>query len=100
LDKIIIELYRFILLYLNILGGSKIKSAPSTASAVAGSSNQSNSVDNVAVAGASVGCGIEHSAYIDMPIDPNEPTFCLCKQVFFGEMIACDNPDVSISFLI
>eukprot|EP00049_Salpingoeca_infusionum_P022567 m.7549 g.7549 ORF g.7549 m.7549 type:complete len:190 (-) comp5261_c0_seq2:1748-2317(-) len=28
----------------------------------------------------------------DMPVDPNEPTYCLCHQVSFGEMIACDNP--------
>lgn len=27
-------------------------------------------------------------------IDPNEPTYCLCHQVSYGEMIGCDNPDV------
>eukprot|EP00035_Acanthoeca_spectabilis_P024871 m.455763 g.455763 ORF g.455763 m.455763 type:complete len:208 (+) comp20934_c0_seq1:203-826(+) len=31
----------------------------------------------------------------DMPVDPNEPTYCLCQQVSYGEMIACDNPDCS-----
>ena len=30
----------------------------------------------------------------DMPVDPNEPTYCLCHQVSYGEMIGCDNPDV------
>ncbi|KAI8923545.1 inhibitor of growth proteins N-terminal histone-binding-domain-containing protein [Entophlyctis helioformis] len=25
---------------------------------------------------------------VDMEIDPNEPTYCICKQVSFGEMIA------------
>ena len=29
-----------------------------------------------------------------MPVDPNEPTYCLCHQVSYGEMIGCDNPDV------
>eukprot|EP00039_Didymoeca_costata_P019918 m.339403 g.339403 ORF g.339403 m.339403 type:complete len:205 (-) comp18792_c0_seq1:202-816(-) len=29
----------------------------------------------------------------DMPVDPNEPTYCLCHQVSYGEMIACDNED-------
>jgi len=24
-------------------------------------------------------------------IDPDEPTYCLCEQVSFGEMVACDN---------
>ena len=32
---------------------------------------------------------------IDMPVDPNEPTYCLCHQVSYGEMIACDKTDVS-----
>lgn len=33
---------------------------------------------------------------LDMPVDPNEPTYCLCHQVSFGEMIGCDNIDVSV----
>lgn len=28
---------------------------------------------------------------IDQPIDPNEPIYCICHQVSFGDMIACDN---------
>ena len=36
------------------------------------------------------------SDVLDMPVDPNEPTYCLCHQVSYGEMIGCDNPDVSI----
>lgn len=28
---------------------------------------------------------------VDQPIDPNEPTYCTCGQVSFGDMIACDN---------
>lgn len=35
-----------------------------------------------------------HTDAIDMPVDPNEPTYCLCSQVSYGEMIGCDNPDV------
>ncbi|KAK4019766.1 inhibitor of growth protein 1 isoform X1 [Daphnia magna] len=27
----------------------------------------------------------------EIPIDPDEPTYCLCDQVSFGEMIGCDN---------
>lgn len=26
--------------------------------------------------------------------DPNEPRYCLCNQVSYGDMVACDNPDV------
>lgn len=35
------------------------------------------------------------SDVLDMPVDPNEPTYCLCHQVSYGEMIACDKMDVS-----
>lgn len=27
--------------------------------------------------------------------DPNEPRYCLCNQVSYGDMVACDNVDVS-----
>lgn len=30
-----------------------------------------------------------------MSVDPNEPLYCHCQQVSFGEMVACDNADVS-----
>lgn len=44
--------------------------------------------------------GITHpSDVLDMPVDPNEPTYCLCHQVSYGEMIGCDNPDVSILYM-
>ena len=25
------------------------------------------------------------------PVDPNEPKYCICNRVSFGEMIACEN---------
>ncbi len=28
--------------------------------------------------------------------DPNEPRYCTCNQVSYGEMVACDNEDVSL----
>lgn len=34
----------------------------------------------------------------DMPIDPNEPTYCICGDVFYGEMVACDNPNCPIEW--
>lgn len=43
--------------------------------------------------------GIGHpSDVLDMPVDPNEPTYCLCHQVSYGEMIGCDNPDCPIEW--
>ncbi|KAK9708271.1 Inhibitor of growth proteins N-terminal histone-binding [Popillia japonica] len=38
------------------------------------------------------------SDVLDMPVDPNEPTYCLCHQVSYGEMIGCDNPDCPIEW--
>ena len=34
-----------------------------------------------------------------MPVDPNEPTYCLCQQVSYGEMIGCDNQE-PVCFLL
>lgn len=35
---------------------------------------------------------------LDMPVDPNEPTYCICQQVSYGEMIGCDNSDCPIEW--
>ncbi|KXJ28251.1 inhibitor of growth protein 1 [Exaiptasia diaphana] len=40
----------------------------------------------------------QSSPQADIPIDPNEPTYCLCKQVSFGEMIGCDNDECEIEW--
>lgn len=29
--------------------------------------------------------------------DPNEPRYCLCNQVSYGDMVACDNEDVNLN---
>lgn len=34
----------------------------------------------------------------DVTIDPNEPTYCLCKQVSFGQMVMCDNDHCPIEW--
>lgn len=33
-------------------------------------------------------------------VDPNEPRYCLCGDVSFGEMVGCDNDDVSLYLLL
>ncbi|KAE8685590.1 PHD finger protein ING1 [Hibiscus syriacus] len=35
---------------------------------------------------------------LDLPVDPNEPTYCMCNQVSYGEMVACDNPNCKIEW--
>ncbi|KAH3742647.1 inhibitor of growth protein 4 [Pelomyxa schiedti] len=34
----------------------------------------------------------------DLPVDPNEPTYCLCHRVSFGQMVCCDNPECEIEW--
>ncbi|XP_066925759.1 inhibitor of growth protein 3-like [Clytia hemisphaerica] len=38
------------------------------------------------------------NAAIDWVPDPNEPTYCLCNQVSYGEMVGCDNPSCPIEW--
>ncbi|KAI7827742.1 hypothetical protein BX661DRAFT_143201 [Kickxella alabastrina] len=33
-----------------------------------------------------------------MPIDPNEPRYCYCRQVSYGEMVACDDDNCEIEW--
>ncbi|XP_050372284.1 PHD finger protein ING1 [Argentina anserina] len=35
---------------------------------------------------------------LDIPVDPNEPTYCSCNQVSYGDMVACDNPNCKIEW--
>lgn len=47
---------------------------------------------------ANIGSPAAGTDVLDMPVDPNEPTYCLCHQVSFGEMIGCDNIDCPIEW--
>merc|ERR1712168_1343067 len=40
----------------------------------------------------------QQQQFIGAEIDPNEPTYCLCDQVSFGEMIGCDNDDCEMEW--
>lgn len=45
---------------------------------------------------AAAAAAVTPSMDLDLPVDPNEPTYCFCNQVSYGEMIACDSPNVCI----
>ena len=32
------------------------------------------------------------------PIDPSEPIYCICRQMAYGSMIACDNEDCPVEW--
>lgn len=58
------------------------------------------SASSTGVVGGGAQVDTRHPAdVLDMPVDPNEPTYCLCHQVSYGEMIGCDNPDVSFMII-
>ena len=38
------------------------------------------------------------SAPTEPQVDPNEPVYCFCKRIAFGDMIACDNEDCDIEW--
>ncbi|XP_015371039.1 PREDICTED: inhibitor of growth protein 4-like [Diuraphis noxia] len=88
---------------LQLKKGTQLTSATSLVGAVSDLTSPAYSVANVPVetssfTGSVVDAGVIHAADADMPIDPNEPTFCLCNQVSFGEMIGCDDPDCAIEW--
>ncbi|XP_027843498.1 inhibitor of growth protein 5-like isoform X1 [Aphis gossypii] len=82
-------------------GLPQVKIETPSVSAVANPINPTNSVASVVVKTDSVtdvGAGVIQPQVFDMPIDPNEPTYCLCKEVSYGQMIGCDNPDCPIEW--
>lgn len=36
----------------------------------------------------------------DVAYDPNEPRYCVCNEVAFGDMVACDNKTVSFDVIL
>jgi inhibitor of growth protein 3 len=43
------------------------------------------------------GMVVEQTPEGEWSYDPNEPRYCICNQVSFGEMVACDNAEVKFS---
>ncbi|KAE8615950.1 hypothetical protein XENTR_v10008670 [Xenopus tropicalis] len=38
------------------------------------------------------------NSQVDWTYDPNEPRYCICNQVSYGEMVGCDNQDCPIEW--
>lgn len=36
----------------------------------------------------------------ELPPNPEEPTYCICGEVSYGEMVACDNKDVILVHIL
>lgn len=60
-----------------------------------------SSTQVTAVASAQVAeqeAAVAAAAVPDWVYDPNEPRYCLCNQVSYGEMVGCDNPECPIEW--
>jgi len=40
----------------------------------------------------------KESTIEDAPVDPDEPTYCICQSISYGDMIGCDNDDCEIEW--
>lgn len=75
----------------SVTGGKSTVTNDSNYSTSSTSSNENSTSEEDAL----VNVDNSKKVWLDMPIDPNEPVFCLCQQVSYGEMVMCDDPDVS-----
>lgn len=46
------------------------------------------------------GLVVEQTADGEWTYDPNEPRYCICNQVSYGEMVACDNEEVILTLFV
>lgn len=46
------------------------------------------------------GLVVEQTADGEWTYDPNEPRYCICNQVSYGDMVACDNEQVGFLVFI
>ncbi|XP_056132537.1 inhibitor of growth protein 3 isoform X1 [Lampris incognitus] len=82
---------------------SSIKSSNHQSSSSSSSSSLSSCSSSSALAQelsqqASVLPEAEANSQVDWTYDPNEPRYCICNQVSYGEMVGCDNTDCPIEW--
>lgn len=83
----------------NIVSNSNVISAAAAAVASASVQQQSSSsVGSPSSVTASSNVN-EASEGPEWTYDPTEPRYCICNQVSYGDMVACDNTDVSFNNL-
>ena len=79
----------------------KAQQAKKNAQTTSQSSTQSTSQQqNTSTGSAAADVVDDGQVSADWTYDPNEPRYCLCNQVSYGEMVGCDNDDVSWSSVI
>ncbi|KAJ8387367.1 hypothetical protein AAFF_G00157440 [Aldrovandia affinis] len=88
-------------------GGRKTKSNTKSANHQSSSSSSSSSLSSCSSSSAlaqelsqqaSALPESETGSQVDWAYDPNEPRYCICNQVSYGEMVGCDNQDCPIEW--
>ncbi|KPP76353.1 hypothetical protein Z043_104307, partial [Scleropages formosus] len=88
-------------------GGRKTKNNTKSSNHQSSSSSSSSSLSSCSSSSAlaqelsqqtSVLPEAEASGQVDWTYDPNEPRYCICNQVSYGEMVGCDNQDCPIEW--
>ncbi|XP_068132510.1 inhibitor of growth protein 3 [Hyperolius riggenbachi] len=89
-------------------GGRKNKSTNKSSSQQSSSSSSSSSLSSCSSSSA-LAHELSHqqtaaipeadsNSQVDWTYDPNEPRYCICNQVSYGEMVGCDNQDCPIEW--
>ncbi|CAH2043594.1 unnamed protein product, partial [Iphiclides podalirius] len=73
-------------------GGASAVSAH-TQQAVSAAASRSSSPTVVGISNVVNNVTIEEPMEEEWTYDPNEPRYCICNQVSYGDMVACDNQD-------
>lgn len=77
---------------------SNHQSSSSSSSSSVSSCSSSSALAHELVQQASVLPEADPANQVDWTYDPNEPRYCICNQVSYGEMVGCDNPDCPIEW--
>uniref|UniRef100_UPI0035901F9C inhibitor of growth protein 3 n=1 Tax=Myxine glutinosa TaxID=7769 RepID=UPI0035901F9C len=89
---------------ITVLAGGTGSGVGSTDSRVRKNKSSKSSVQHSAVliqelpVGDTVVPESELTEQVDWTYDPNEPRYCICNQVSYGEMVGCDNQDCPIEW--
>lgn len=86
-------------------GGNSSASASSSMPSTSHNISHNVSTANVEPASTRVdtvssGLVVEQTPDGEWTYDPNEPRYCICNQVSYGDMVACDNEAVSFFFQV
>uniref|UniRef100_A0A3B5LUN7 Inhibitor of growth protein n=1 Tax=Xiphophorus couchianus TaxID=32473 RepID=A0A3B5LUN7_9TELE len=82
----------------NSIKSSNHQSSSSSSSSSLSSCSSSSALAQELSQQAAVLPEADANSQVDWTYDPNEPRYCICNQVSYGEMVGCDNTDCPIEW--